>query len=576
MKLLEALEIVNRLRARDARPFRLALVSGFEPLHFEVFLAAHTGSVEPLKAIQVARGLYGDLAGNLERVSPTKIDALAVVIEWQDLDPRLAIRSGGRWEPDTLPEIIQTTRRQLARIARALDRLALVPVVVSLPTLPLPPITSNRPSCMSAFEAELRAEQTAFVRAIVDSPSLNVLAPEALDRVSPPDRRLDVKSDLLTGFPYSLDHADRLAGLLAGLIRTPVRKKGIITDLDDTLWQGILGEVGVDGVSWSLEQNAQVHGLYQKLLASLAASGTLVAVASKNDAELVAAALDRSDLLLPKDRIFPVEAHWGPKSSSVGRILEAWNVAADSVVFIDDSPMELAEVQAVFPGLACVAFPKNDPGRVWELLFDLRHQFGVTRVTAEDALRATSLRAHASFEADKREATTDFDAFLRGAKAELTLTIDQSNDPRAFELINKTNQFNLNGGRLTEAEWNGVLADRDRFVLKAGYTDRYGPLGTIAVLVGTVNGRAVIVDHWVMSCRAFSRRIEHRCLRWLFEHFDADEVTLRFERTPRNETTRQFLAGFVGEAAAGAVRINRTLFQEKSPALYHSIRETPQ
>ena len=575
MKLLEALEVINSLRTRDAPPFRLALGCGFEPLHLEVFLSAYTASVEPRRSIKVTRGLYGDLPGSLERMNPAEIDALAAVIEWPDLDPRLGVRSGGGWGPESLPDIIQTARLQLARIERALGRFTSVPVAVSLPTLPLPPLAYTRPSRLSSFEAQLRGEEAGFVRALVDHGNVTVLAPDALDRVSPLDHRFDVKSELLTGFPYTLRHAERLAGLMAAAIRTPIRKKGIITDLDDTLWQGILGEVGVDRIGWSLEEKAQVHGLYQKLLASLAASGTLVGVASKNDAGLVAAALDRPDLLVPKDRIFPVEAHWGPKSMSVRRILDAWNVGADSVVFIDDSPMELAEVQAVFPDLDCVMFPKDDPGRVWDLLFDLRHLFGVAHITPEDSLRADSLRACGRFDAEKQEGSADLDAFLRGAQAEITFMADNAPDPRGFELLNKTNQFNLNGVRLTEAEWSGVLADRHRLVVKAAYTDRYGPLGTIAVLVATVDDHAVIVDHWVMSCRAFSRRIEHRCLQWLFERLGADEVTLRFEPTPRNEPTRQFLAGFVGEPDAGAVRISRSLFEQKCPELHHSIRGVP-
>ena len=134
-------------------------------------------------------------------------------------------------------------------------------------------------------------------------------------------------------------------------------KKGIITDLDQTLWKGILGDAGVDGISWSLDGKSQAHALYQQVLASLADSGVLVAIASKNDPDLVEAALQRPDILLPPSQIFPMEVGWGVKSDAVGRILETWNIGADSVVFVDDSPMELAEVAEKYPGIECLRFP---------------------------------------------------------------------------------------------------------------------------------------------------------------------------------------------------------------------------
>ena len=160
--------------------------------------------------------------------------------------------------------------------------------------------------------------------------------------------------------PYTTEHADKLASLLALALVPPAPKKGIISDLDDTLWDGIVGEAGADAVTWDLAGHAHMHGLYQKLLASLADSGTLIGVASKNDPAVVAKAFERKDLLLRPEQVFPIEVHWNAKSGSVARILEAWNIAADSVIFVDDSPMELAEVAAAHPGIECVLFPKND------------------------------------------------------------------------------------------------------------------------------------------------------------------------------------------------------------------------
>src|SRR5437899_13061782 len=125
-----------------------------------------------------------------------------------------------------------------------------------------------------------------------------------------------------------------MAELLSRLVQNRTPKKGLITDLDDTLWKGLLGEVCPEEVSWDLDHRSHMHGLYQQLLQALSAAGVLIGVASKNDSSLVEKAFQREDLILSRDAIFPMEAHWGPKSESVARILKTWNVAADAVVFI--------------------------------------------------------------------------------------------------------------------------------------------------------------------------------------------------------------------------------------------------
>jgi hypothetical protein len=93
-------------------------------------------------------------------------------------------------------------------------------------------------------------------------------------------------------------------------------------------------------------------------------------------------------------------------------------------------------------------------------------------------------------------------------------------------------------------------------------------------MVGTCYPDSVTIDHWVMSCRAFSRRIEHRCMAWVFDHFEAGEVVLRFISTPRNGPMQEFLATFLGTAPWQSLHIPRALFQERCPALHHSLLET--
>lgn len=573
MKLLEALKTIKSSQPTDAPAFSVGLCCGFTPLHLETFLAAHLSLVHPERAVRVTTGLFGDLAGNLDRLSSSGCDAVVIALEWSDIDSRLGLRSAGGWLPESLPDILKTARLQLDRITGAIEKLRGGITVVSLPTLPLAPVAYTTPSRVSSFEAELRSYAAGFASRMASTNSIVVLNQQMLERVSPAAGRFDVKSELISGFPYTLEHADALARMAALATSTQTRKKGLITDLDDTLWRGILGEVGVSSVCWGLEEHAQIHGIYQQFLASLAAAGTLIAVASKNNPALVEEAFARQDLLLAKDKIFPFEVHWNAKSESVARILDTWNIAADSVVFIDDSPMEIAEVKAAFPSLECNLFPKDDPAKLWDLLVSLREDFGTAQLTQEDSLRLSSVRSRAEFAA-VAERNGAGEHFLSTAEAELTFSTAKSPDPRAFELINKTNQFNLNGLRLTEADWKALLSDPSRFLLKVAYKDRFGPLGTIAVLAGTARNGDVSVDHWVMSCRAFSRRIEHQCLKWVFDRLHPEAVSLRFVPTPRNGPAQEFLSSLIRQGISDApVRLSREAFTENCPALYHSIRE---
>jgi FkbH-like protein len=116
-----------------------------------------------------------------------------------------------------------------------------------------------------------------------------------------------------------------------------------------------------------------------------------------------------------------------------------------------------------------------------------------------------------------------------------------------LELVNKTNQFNLNGRRYTEASWHKYFLDPTSFLMTVSYKDKFGPLGKIAVIVGRGN-RKLNVDMWVMSCRAFSRGIEHRCLEELFAKFDVDEIELDYLQTDRNGPLTQFLTEILGAA----------------------------
>lgn len=577
MRLIEALEIINHKPGGVSGEFRLFLGCGFTALHLGTFLHARTAAAFPDRNVVLETGLYGDLAGNIDRARSLDIDAAAVVIEWPDIDQRLGIRQLGGWSPEATKDIVESAGHSLARLEAGMAALAAkVPVAVCPPTLPLPPFSHEPGWQTGPAEMQLRAAVADFLARVAQQEHIRVASPQAIDRLTPLAGRFDVRMELSAGFPYTVEHADSIASLLVRLVRNTAPKKGLITDLDDTVWRGILGEVGVNGVSWDLAQKAHAHGLYQQFLAALSRRGTMVAAVSKNDPALVNETFrERDDLLMRESDLYPIEAGWGRKSEAVGRVLRAWNVSADAVVFVDDSPLELEEVKSSHPAMETFLFPTKDPVALWELLQQLQDLFGKGALLDEDLLRLKSLRSTAEFSRAGVPGGPTEDEFLQGVQAHITVECGAgAADARTLELLNKTNQFNLNGRRFSEGDWLEHLRHPDTFLFVVSYRDKFGPLGKIAVMTGRKNGSILNVTAWVMSCRAFARRIEHRLLQILFECYGAPEVVFDYTPTPRNGPTTEFLASALGRPPEECVHLAREQFERTCPRLFHTVERS--
>jgi len=206
------------------------------------------------------------------------------------------------------------------------------------------------------------------------------------------------------------------------------------------------------------------------------------------------------------------------------------------------------------------------------LLRELRDRFGKPRLSSEDALRMDSIRQGAAFQ-QVTEGGAAADEFLASVDAVIAFEFG-SEDPRVLELVNKTNQFNLNGRRRAEAEWRRAAEAPESILAGIAYRDKFGPLGTIAVIQGRQDGELLRIDTWVMSCRAFSRRIEHQTLRTLFDLSGAREMEFSFAPTAKNGPTQEFFGTIAGARLTGPVRLTRAQFDEHCPRLYHKVEGT--
>ena len=216
MNLIDALERLKGPIAENARPLRVFLACGFTPLHLETFFAAHLHNLYPACRVELNSGLFGDLIGNLERLRPEEYDALAVVIEWPDLDSRLGLRILGGWQVEKLPDIVNSANHSLERLMRALQGISLaLPTCICLPTLPLPPLFYTGTQQSSVFELNLRRNLAAFAEAISIGRQVSVVSGQRLDENSPLGKRFDLRTEITQGFPYKTFHASVIGELLA-------------------------------------------------------------------------------------------------------------------------------------------------------------------------------------------------------------------------------------------------------------------------------------------------------------------------------------------------------------------------
>ncbi len=241
---------------------------------------------------------------------------------------------------------------------------------------------------------------------------------------------------------------------------------------------------------------------------------------------------------------------------------------------MDETAGNLKHVDAVAPALAGLRLPTGDSFAIWDVLKALGNLIAGDPAEEEDLPGVHRFREGVRALNRAKENAENYDAFLRTLNATLGIEFNHPEDiPRALELINKTSQFNLNGAHFTAAEWQRKLAQSGAFFAATQYEDRYGPLGKIGVIQGRRTGSALEIESWVMSSRAFNRRIEHRMLKRLFETFQTAEIRFQFAPTPSNQPLQDFFATLLGRAPDSAFTLSNERFEKCRPALHHRIEE---
>ncbi len=321
---------------------------------------------------------------------------------------------------------------------------------------------------------------------------------------------LDQRMSLMARQPFSTAGNLAIASALARHVvarRRPTRKC-IVVDLDNTLWGGVIGEDGVGGIRLGDEFPGNAYKALQRALLGMRNRGYLLAIASKNNVADVREVFDsHSDMLLRWDDFAAHEIHWHDKASSMRAIAANLQIGIDSLIFLDDNPIERAWVREQTPEVLVVELPK-EPYRYVAAL-DAVEQLDQWMLTEEDLQRPAQYRSELQ-RGELRDQVGSVDDFLQALQIKATVgLIDASTENRVVQLLGKTNQFNVTTRRHTDAELRGLLAMPGAFGYWMRVSDRYGDHGLVAVaIVVPHQGTAYRIDTLLMSCRVLGRRIE--------------------------------------------------------------------
>jgi FkbH-like protein len=334
--------------------------------------------------------------------------------------------------------------------------------------------------------------------------------------------------------PLYADHVARTVAAIRGKSR-----KALILDLDNTVWGGVIGDDGLEGIKIAQgDATGEAHLAVQRLALDLRQRGIVLAVSSKNTDEVARTPFQQHpEMLLKLDHIAVFQANWNDKATNIQAIAEELSLGLDAMVFLDDNPVERGLVRKLIPQVAVPELPE-DPAYYARTLTAAGY-FEAVAFATEDLKRAGFYQDNAK-RASLQKQVGGVDAYL--ASLDMTITFqpfDATGRARIVQLINKSNQYNLTTRRYTDPEIKAAEDDPEVFTLQVRLADIFGDNGMISVILCRPTAEGVWdIDTWLMSCRVLGRRVEHMVLREILKHARAagiHTITGTYRPTDRNK-----------------------------------------
>lgn len=335
------------------------------------------------------------------------------------------------------------------------------------------------------------------------------------------------------------------------------RKKCLVLDLDNTLWGGILGEEGMEGIKIGGDYPGKAFAYWQKALLSLKKSGVMLAVCSKNnEADVLEAWESHPSMILRKEHFVAWRINWQDKATNIKELSEELNIGLDSMVFVDDNPTERELIKQMLPMVTVPDFPS----RPYELMafFDqlANNCFRVYSITEEDLKKTEQYQANARRAAEKNK-FSDFNDYLKSLEIKIDiLPLDRFNLSRLAQMTQKTNQFNLTTRRYTENDITR-MADEGCLIYAVSVSDKFGDNGiTGEIILRPKDDSIISIDTFLLSCRILGKGIEFAFIDTILNMLakeDYKTIEATFIKTAKNNQVADFYdrAGFILTGSSG-------------------------
>jgi FkbH-like protein len=313
--------------------------------------------------------------------------------------------------------------------------------------------------------------------------------------------------------PLYAEHVCRIIAALRGKSR-----KCLVLDLDNTVWGGVIGDDGLEGIVIGQgDATGEAHLAVQRMALALRERGIVLAVSSKND-DAIARFPFRShpEMLLKEEHIAVFQANWQDKATNIQAIARELSLGVDAMVLLDDNPVERALVRKLLPQVGVPELPP-DPALYARTLLAAGY-FEAIAFSAEDKKRADYYRDNAK-RATLERSVGGVEAYLTSLAMVIGFRpFDETGRARITQLINKSNQFNLTTRRYSEADVLAAERDPDCFTLQVRLSDSFGDNGMISVIICRRAATTWKIDTWLMSCRVLGRKVERAVLQEILHH----------------------------------------------------------
>ena len=353
-------------------------------------------------------------------------------------------------------------------------------------------------------------------------------------------------NSLWYGYKYavSYDVIPELCKNISNIIKAVYgkNKKCLVLDLDNTLWGGVIGDDGINGIKIGTETAiGEAYTEFQEYIKKIKDLGITLAVASKNEDNIAKEGLNLEDMRLKEKDFFTIKANWNPKSINIENIAKEINIGLDSIVFLDDNP---AEREIVRESLKTVAVPEmgNDVLNYIEYI-DRNGYFEVINLSKEDLERNKYYEANKEREKEK-SSFTNYEDFLKSLEMKADINFAK---PLYFEriaqLTNKTNQFNLTTKRYSLAEIEKISVSKEDILFYGRLQDKFGDNGLISIISGKKEEKILHIELWLMSCRVLKRDMEKAMFDFLIKYCkenDIEKIYGYYYKTAKNNMVKDF------------------------------------